>query len=71
MHLLTLRMLMPAFFSPSACRLRSSVTMAIGLSPAFSARVVGMTSSASAYAWKQYASMPLSVCAYCDNSRET
>ena len=67
----TFRTLMPALRSPSACRLRSSVTMAIGLSPAFSASVVGMTSSASAYAWKQYASMPVSACAYCDSMRDT
>ena len=51
--LLTVRTLIPAFLSPSACRFRSSVTIAIGFSPAFSASVVGMTSSASAYAWKQ------------------
>src|SRR6266404_6735897 len=55
----TLRTLMPALRSPSAWRLRSSVTIAIGLRPAFSASVVGITSSASAYAWKQYASMPV------------
>ena len=52
-YLLTVRTLIPAFFSPSACRFRSSVTIAIGFNPAFSASVVGITSSASAYACKQ------------------
>lgn len=42
--------LMPAVMSPWACRLRSSVTVAIGLSPAFSASVEGITSSALANA---------------------
>jgi hypothetical protein len=42
--------LMPAVMSPCACRLRSSVTVAIGLSPAFSASVEGITSSALANA---------------------
>lgn len=50
---LTFFTLIPAFFSPIACLLRNSVTMAIGFNPAFSARVVGMISRASANAWKQ------------------
>jgi hypothetical protein len=49
----TLRTLIPAVISPLACLFLSSVTIAMGFSPAFSARVVGMTSSASAKAWKQ------------------
>lgn len=53
--------LIPAFLSPIACLFLSSVTMEIGFRPAFSASVVGMISSASAKAWKQYASLPLSV----------
>jgi len=44
---------------------------AIGFRPAFSARVVGITSKASAYAWKQYASMPLSDWEYCERRRDT
>lgn len=51
--LLTFLTLIPAFFSPRACLFRNSVTIAIGFKPAFSASVVGMTSSASANAWKQ------------------
>jgi hypothetical protein len=35
-----------------------------GSSPAFPARVAGMTSRASANAWKQYASIPLSELPY-------
>lgn len=54
----------PAVFSPCACLFRRSVTVAIGLSPAFSASVKGMTSSASANARMQYASIPVSVRAY-------
>ncbi len=54
----TLRTLIPAVFSPCACLLRSSVTVEMGLRPAFSARVEGMISRASAYARTQYASMP-------------
>jgi hypothetical protein len=46
--LYTFLTLMPAVISPWACRLRSSVTVAIGLSPAFSANVHGITSRASA-----------------------
>jgi hypothetical protein len=46
----TFRTFMPAFRSPRACRFRSSVTIAIGFNPAFSASVVGITSNASAYA---------------------
>ena len=47
------------------------MTIAMGFRPAFSARVVGMTSSASAYAWKQYASMPFNDWAYWKRRRET
>jgi hypothetical protein len=38
---------------------RAPVTMAIGLSPAFSASVYGITSSASAYAAMQYGIIPV------------
>lgn len=62
--ILTFLTLIPAFFSPRACLFRNSVTMAIGFNPAFSASVVGMTSSASAKAWKQYASLPRKVWPY-------
>lgn len=37
------RTLIPAVISPLACRLRSSVTVAIGFKPAFSANVDGIT----------------------------
>lgn len=64
--------LIPAVFSPRACLFRSSVTMDMGFKPAFSARVVGITSKASANAWKQYCSMPVRVFAwsinFCDTS---
>lgn len=52
---------MPDIFSPLACLFLSSVTVAIGLRPAFSARVNGTTSRASAKALKQYCSIPVSV----------
>lgn len=45
--------LMPAVFSPCACLFRNSVTIAIGCNPAFSARVYGITSKASANARTQ------------------
>ena len=45
--------LIPAFFSPLACLFLSSVTIFIGLKPAFSANVYGITSKASAYALTQ------------------
>jgi hypothetical protein len=38
-EMMLLRTLMPAVLLPSACCLRSSVTMAIGFMPAFSASV--------------------------------
>lgn len=60
--------LIPAVFSPNACLLRNSVTIEIGFKPAFSAKVVGTISNASANAWKQYCSMPFSVFA-CSISR--
>jgi hypothetical protein len=63
--------LIPAFLSPIACLFLNSVTIEIGFNPAFSASVVGITSKASAYAWKQYASFPFSVCACCVRSLET
>merc|ERR1719367_1999941 len=50
--------------SPWAWRFRSSVTVEMGLRPAFSASVYGMTSRASAKALKQYASAPTRVLAY-------
>lgn len=65
----TLRTLIPAVFSPWACLLRSSVTVEMGLRPAFSARVEGMTSRASAYARTQYASMPARLREYSANLR--
>ena len=60
---LTFLTLMPAVFSPSECLFLSSVTVAIGLRPAFSARVMGITSKASAKALKQYCSIPVRVLA--------
>ena len=45
--------LMPAVFSPFACLFLSSVTTEIGLRPAFSASVDGITSMASAKALMQ------------------
>lgn len=44
---------MPADLKPLACLFLNSVTVAIGLRPAFSAKVDGMTSNASAKALKQ------------------
>ena len=58
----TLRTLMPYVRCPCAWWFRSSVTVEIGFSPAFSANVNGITSRASANARKQYCSIPLSVC---------
>ena len=58
------RTLMPWYFLPLACRLRSSVTIWIGLSPAFSASVYGMISSASANARTHHWSRPASVLAH-------
>lgn len=55
--------LTPAFFSPCPCLCRRSVTTRIGLSPAFSASVVGTTSSASANALQHIASVPLKLLA--------
>jgi hypothetical protein len=63
----TLRTLMPKVLPPWAWWLRSSVTVAIGLRPAFSASVNGMTFRASAKARKQYCSIPVSVCEYSSN----
>mmetsp|Transcript_8268 Transcript_8268/g.20543 ORF Transcript_8268/g.20543 Transcript_8268/m.20543 type:complete len:234 (+) Transcript_8268:216-917(+) len=59
-----LRTLTPAYCSPRACFSRSSVTMEIGLSPAFSASVAGTISRASAKARTQKLSDPDSVLAY-------
>lgn len=47
-----MRTLIPAVLKPLACLFLKSVTVAIGLSPAFSAKVDGMTSNASANALK-------------------
>ena len=47
---LTLRTLIPALVSPRACLLRSSVTVEIAFNPAFSAKIEGITSNASANA---------------------
>lgn len=44
--IITFRTLIPAVTSPWECRLRNSVTVVIGLRPAFSARVKGITSRA-------------------------
>ena len=56
--------LIPALCSPFACLFLSSVTVAIGLRPAFSAKVYGITSKASANALKQYCSIPVRVFEY-------
>ena len=53
----TMRMLIPAEVSPALCLLRSSVTICIGCRPAFSARVTGIISMASANALAQKLSM--------------
>ena len=55
-----MRTLIPAADSPCAWRLRSCVTMLMGSRPAFSARVDGITSRASANALTPYASIPCS-----------
>jgi len=57
----TLRTLMPNVLCPCAWWFLSSVTVAMGFSPAFSASVNGITSRASANARKQYCSMPVRV----------
>lgn len=44
----TLRTLMPADLNPQACLFLKSVTVAMGFKPAFSAKVEGITSRASA-----------------------
>lgn len=67
----TFRTLMPAVISPWAWRFLNSVTVAIELSPAFSARVKGMISRASAYALKQYASTPVTDWACSDSRRDS
>ncbi len=46
----TLRTLIPDDLNPQACLFLKSVTVAIGLRPAFSANVMGITSNDSAYA---------------------
>ena len=55
---ITFRTLIPVFFSPLACLFLKSVTVAIGFNPAFSAKVKGITSMASAKDLKQYCSIP-------------
>ena len=45
--------LIPAFFSPNLCLFLSSVTISTGFNPAFSAKVYGITSKASANPLKQ------------------
>ena len=62
---------MPAVSSPSACLVRRSVTVAMGFRPAFSAKVKGITSRASAKARKQYCSMPDSVLAWAARRRDS
>lgn len=69
---LTLRTLMPVVISPRECLFLSSVTVAIGFSPAFSARVIGITSNAEANALQtilimfigmlQYGAFKITVC---------
>lgn len=59
--------LIPVYISPSACLLRNSVTTDIGFNPAFSAKVYGITLSASANALTQYASEPPNVLAHFSN----
>merc|ERR1719217_570824 len=68
---LPLRTLMPAADSPELWRLRSEVTTSIASSPAFSARVYGTTSIASANARTQYCCMPSSSFAHLDSLYET
>ena len=50
---ITFLTLIPAVFSPFACLFLSSVTTEMGLRPAFSASVAGITSMASANALTQ------------------
>lgn len=57
-------MLIPWNLCPFTWAFLRSVTTAIGLSPAFSARVCGTTSKASAYALTQYAWAPTSSLEY-------
>ena len=45
---------MPAVLNPLACLFLNSVTVAMGLSPAFSANVDGMTSKESAKALRMF-----------------
>mmetsp|Transcript_26845 Transcript_26845/g.75051 ORF Transcript_26845/g.75051 Transcript_26845/m.75051 type:complete len:212 (-) Transcript_26845:948-1583(-) len=63
--------LMPWLVAPWAWWLRSSVTICMGFRPAFSAKVNGMTSKASANALTQNASAPSRVFAHCPSWRET
>lgn len=56
--------LIPVQFSPLLCLFLNSVTTLIGFIPAFSAKVKGIISRASAYALKMIASMPLRELAY-------
>mmetsp|Transcript_11668 Transcript_11668/g.18987 ORF Transcript_11668/g.18987 Transcript_11668/m.18987 type:complete len:285 (+) Transcript_11668:69-923(+) len=63
------RTLIPAVAHPSACWRRSSVTILIGFKPAFSAKVYGTTSKASAKALTQNWDCPLRVFAYWDRRR--
>ena len=60
-----LLILTPAFRCPCACLCLNSVTTLILFSPAFSANVVGTTSIASANAFQQIASVPVSSLAAC------
>lgn len=65
-----LRILTPALFSPNSCRCLKSVTTLMLLRPAFSAKVVGITSIASANAFQQIASVPVSSLARLDSEVE-
>lgn len=62
--------LIPVYFYPLLCLFLSSVTTIIGFIPAFSAKVNGMISSASAYALKMMASSPFNVFICSDNLYE-
>ncbi len=60
--------LMPSWTLPNmACLFLNSVTISIGFNPAFSAKVYGITSNASAKAFTQTDSIPDNVRAHCPN----
>ncbi len=61
----------PAFFLPFSCCDLSSTSISIGSSPAFSASVRGMTSSASANLLAANCSLPFNVAAYSLSRRDS